>query len=130
MTNLYQYDSFNRLTNLVWKLNNNPLASFAYQLKASGTRTNLIESMGTQPQTTYGWSYDNLYRLTNENINPIGNLGYRYDPVGNRTNRNSTISQLSSASYAYGTNDWLSTDKYDADGTRPIQETIIISTTN
>ena len=65
---------------------------------------------------TYAWSYDPLYRMTNENIGAI-NLGYAYDPVGNRTSRNATnVSQLQTASYSYNTNDWLTTDKYDSNG--------------
>jgi len=102
VTNQYQYDSLNRLTNLMWKYNGLARASFAYQLGLSGNRTNLTDTINTQPSAlnyTYAWQYDKLYRLTNENISTIGSLvgslGYAYDPVGNRTNRTSTgISQL------------------------------------
>ena len=65
---------------------------------------------------TYAWQYDPLYRLTNESISAIGNLGYAFDPAGNRTNRNSAVSQLPAASYSYNTNDWLTTDTYDSNG--------------
>ena len=36
VTNLYQYDRLNRLTNAVWKLNASTLASFYYQLGLTG----------------------------------------------------------------------------------------------
>jgi len=36
----------NRLTNLVWKLTNSTLASYAYKLGAAGNRTNLVELNG------------------------------------------------------------------------------------
>jgi RHS repeat-associated protein len=116
VTNLCQYDSLNRLTNLVWKAGSSSLANFAYQLGATGNRTNLVETLNSQPSTAYAWSYDHLYRLTNENISTSGNLGYGYDPVGNRTNRQSSISQLPPVDYTYNTNDWLATDNYDNNG--------------
>ena len=39
VTNLYQYDAMNRLTNLVWKAGNTALGSFAYTLGPTGNRT-------------------------------------------------------------------------------------------
>ena len=110
VTNFYQYDSLNRLTNLTWKYNNASRASFYYQLGLSGNRTNLAETINAQPVTGYAWSYDRLYRLTNENISAIGYLGYQYDGVGNRTNRTSTVTQLPADGYAYDTNDELTAD--------------------
>src|SRR4051794_24096069 len=67
----------------------------------------------------YAWTYDRLYRLTAETISsasPSGTLGYNYDQVGNRTNRAGSIGSLGSATYAYGSNDWLTTDFYDKNG--------------
>src|SRR5208282_4604315 len=108
VTNLYQYDSLNRLTNSVWKTNGATISSFFYQLGLTGNRTNLTEAVGVGASSrTYVWQYDNLYRLTNEIISSIGNLGYTYDPVGNRTNRQSSISQLPTASSSFNTNDWI-----------------------
>ena len=116
MTNLYQYDSLNRLTNSVWKLNAGTLASFYYQAGLTGNRTNLSETVNGTGRT-YAWNYDSLYRMTNETISGIGNIGYGYDPVGNRTNRQSSIAQLPTASYIYNPNDWLTnTDQYDSNG--------------
>jgi len=120
ITNQYQYDSLNRLTNLTWKLTGNPVAGFAYQLNAGGTRTNLVETINTQPTAlnyTYAWQYDNLYRLTNENISAIGSLGYAYDPAGNRTNRLVTGSlSLANQTPTYNTNDCLLSDTCDYNG--------------
>jgi RHS repeat-associated protein len=120
VTNLYQYDQLNRLTNCVWNSNALTLASFYYQLGASGTRTNLTETILTLvTNRTYAWSYDTLYRLTNESIGTLGNLGYKYDPVGNRTNRLSTGSvatPLPSAINSFSQNDWLTNDAYDSNG--------------
>jgi len=121
VTNLYQYDARNRLTNLVWKLNASPLASFGYQLGPTGTRMSLSESLVYQQSAfnqSYAWSYDFLYRLTKETMSGALNptLGYGYDAVGNRINRQSTLNQLPSNSSTYTANDWLASDHYDSDG--------------
>lgn len=125
VTNLYQYDSLNRLTNLLWKAGGTALGSFGYQLKAGGTRTNLSETVNGTSRS-YAWSYDALYRMTNETITGLGSVSYSYDAVGNRTNRVSSLSALPSDNYySYDTNDELSADgntvaygnfEYDADG--------------
>lgn len=110
VTNQYRYDSLNRLTNLAWSSQNGPVASFAYQLMKGGTRTNLIESTNNLTWAAYQWSFDNLYRLTNEYISTLGGITYGYDAVGNRTNQASTISGISSDSCAFDTNDEVLTD--------------------
>lgn len=119
VTNRYVYDSLNRLTNAVWKLNAGTLASFSYQLGLTGNRTNLNEMVGGTNRA-YGWQYDNLYRLADEAMTnnglSAGNLAYQFDLVGNRTARNSTVSGLANQTFAYNTNDWLKTDAYDNDG--------------
>jgi RHS repeat-associated protein len=103
----------NRLTNLVWGTSSASLASFAYKLMSGGTRTNLIETKNNLPWATYQWSFDNLYRLTNENVSTFGNVAYAYDPAGNRTNQISSISGLPTDSYTYDTNDEVSSDNND-----------------
>jgi RHS repeat-associated protein len=113
--NQYQYDELNRLTNLTASSVSGTIARFYYQLGLTGSRTNLSETVNGTGRT-YSWQYDPLYRLTNEVISAIGNVGYGYDQVGNRTNRQSTISKLSTASSTYNTNDWLTSDQYDANG--------------
>jgi RHS repeat-associated protein len=118
VTNLYQYDSLNRLTNVLWKTNGISIASFGYTLGASGNRTALSETMPSVTRS-YTWQYDNLYRLTNETVSgtaPTGTLGYGYDLVGNRTNRNGSLGTLSTQILAYNTNDWLIGDSYDNNG--------------
>ena len=123
VTNLYQYDTLIGLTNLVWETSGSvsALASFAYQLKGGGTRTNLVESINSSAPTTCQWSYDSLYRLTNEVVG-AGSLGYQYDTVGNRLGRTSIgVPQLPTDVYSYGTNDELAMDtngtfSYDYDG--------------
>lgn len=128
VTNQCQYDSLIRLTNLTWNLNVSSLAKFSYQLGATGNRTNLSETVNGTSRS-YQWQYDNLYRLTNENVGSFGALAYAYDPVGNRTSRLSSGSQMPSllppADYSYNTNDWLATDTYDANG-----NTVVSSGTN
>ena len=119
VTNLYQYDSLNRLTNLVWKYNTTTNANFYYQLGLVGNHTNLNESVnGTN--RVYAWSYDHLYRLTNETVSssysPTGSLNYLYDSVGNRTNRTGSLGSLGTQTLSYSTNDWLTTDQYDNNG--------------
>jgi RHS repeat-associated protein len=115
VTNQYQYDSLNRLTNLVWKLNASTLASFYYQLGLTGNRTNLSETVNGTSRT-YGWQYNNLYQLTNETNSSAGNVSYRFDPVGNRTNRTSSVSGLGNQAFTFNTNDWLTGDNYDKNG--------------
>jgi RHS repeat-associated protein len=118
LTNLYQYDSLNRLTDLTWEVSSNARADFAYRLGSSGNRTNLIETVDNVGRR-FNWAYDNLYRLTGETISsnsPTGTLTYNYDHVGNRTNRSGTIGILTATNYAYGSNDWITTDFYDKHG--------------
>jgi len=117
VTNLYQYDSLNRLTNAAWKLNASTLASFYYQLGLTGNRTNLIENVNNTARTNQ-WQYDPLYRLTNELIKTTitATLGYGYDAVGNRTNRVVSNVGLTNQSFSYTTNDWLTSDSYDSNG--------------
>jgi len=112
VTNLYQYDALNRLTNLVWNHSGSALGSFYYQLGKTGSRTNLAETVNTTGRN-YNWAYDRLYRMTNETISGVGGVAYQFDAVGNRTNRQSSITQLPTTSYTYDINDWLTTDQYD-----------------
>lgn len=121
VTASYQYDALNRLTNLVWTNYNHDSAilnaGFYYQLGSTGNRTNLSETLNSQPSTTYAWQYDNLYRLTTEVISAMGSAGYGYDPVGNRTNRVVTGGlNLTNQAFTFNTNDWLNNDTYDSNG--------------
>jgi RHS repeat-associated protein len=73
---------------------------------------------------TYG--YDDLYRLTSENVSgdPGGKNGavsYTFDSVGNRMQRNSTLpAVVATGLLNYDANDRTATDPYDANG-NPLQ---------
>jgi YD repeat-containing protein len=93
------------------------LASYSYSLGAAGNRTAITELGGR----TVNYTYDDLYRLTNETIandahGVNGNASYSYDPVGNRLNRSSSIAPVPSQSSTYDTNDRLTSDTYDNNG--------------
>src|SRR5439155_8221009 len=118
VTNRFQYDALNRLTNMVWKLNASTLGSFYYQLGLAGNRTNLIETVNGTSRT-YAWTFDSLYRLKQETLGGAtsGTLSYSFDPVGNRTNRTVTGAlSLTNQSFTFNTNDWLTSDGYDKNG--------------
>lgn len=117
----YGYDTRNRLTNL--GVNGTVagapgmIAGYAYTLDASGHRTGVTELSGR----TVSCGYDNLYRLTSETIagDPHainGVVSYAYDPVGNRTQKTSTLPGMPGGLANYNANDQLSTDTYDANG--------------
>ncbi len=118
MTNPYQYDSQNRLTNLVWQAGGAGLASFGYKLMPGGTRTNALETVNAGPAVTCQWSFDTLYRLTNEIVSGIGNAGYQYDGVGNRLGRVGSLGPVNQSA-SYDTNDVWTAGSYgnpSADG--------------
>ena len=118
VTNQWQHDARNRLTNQVWKLKTTKLANFYYRLGVAGNRTNLTDTVNGSART-YDWAYDALYRLTNEVISgsaPSGAITYRYEVVGNRTNRTSTLNGITNQSFTFNANDWLGTDVYDSNG--------------
>jgi len=67
---------------------------------------------------TVSYSYDNLYRLTNETIasdpNAMnGSISYVYDAVGNCTQKTNTPPGYVGGLFNYNANDQLSTDSYD-----------------
>jgi hypothetical protein len=109
------------LTNLLWKLNNTTLATFAYQLDVAGNRTNMIENLANTNRA-YAWVYDFAYRLINETFAssfPTGSISYTLDDVGNRTGRGGSgpiTNFLPPTAFSYSPNDWIITDAYDANG--------------
>lgn len=118
VTNTYAYNALNRLTNITARSAAGTIASFAYRLAPAGNRTNLMENINGTLRTNV-WAYDPLYRLTNEVItgaSPVGGVSYRYDAVGNRTNRTSSVSGVGNQTFTYNGNDWLATDTYDNNG--------------
>jgi RHS repeat-associated protein len=111
----YAHDALNRLetvTNTV--AGSNWITRYAFDA-AGNLRTN-IPGNGL----TNAYDFDSLNRLTNlVTTGPGGTVAtfaYRLGPAGHRTNRQSSISQLPSASHSYGTNDTLTTDVYDLAG--------------
>jgi YD repeat-containing protein len=71
-------------------------------LDNGGHRTSVTEKSGR----TVNYSYDNLYRLTNETVasDPNGmnsSIAYAYDPVGNRTQQTSLLPGMTSGGFGY-----------------------------
>ncbi len=117
VTTTYNYNSLNRLASMNSATNVATLSSYAYTLGAAGHRTAVTELSGR----TVNYTYDDLYRLTNETIahdthGINGSVGYGYDAVGNRLSRTSSVAGVSSQNSTYDANDRLSSDTYDANG--------------
>jgi RHS repeat-associated protein len=113
LTSTFTYDSLNRLTELATP----PVADYRYSLGVTGLRTGVTEQSGR----TANWSYDGIYRLTNEaiSLSPAGNygsVGYGLDPVGNRQTEAPSISGLPSGSFTFNADDQLANETYDANG--------------
>ena len=90
---------------------------YIYQRGPAGNLTSATELSGR----TVNWSYDGIYRLTNETISLApsknnGSVSYGLDPVGNRQSENSSLSGVPSGSWSYNADDKLSSETYDADG--------------
>jgi RHS repeat-associated protein len=110
----FTYDDLNRVTAL-----NNAKASYTYTLDGTvGNRKQVTESSGR----TVNWSYDGIYRLTQETISldphsNNGSVAYGLDPVGNRLSQQSTLSAIASIpSLGYDPDDRVSTERYDNNG--------------
>jgi RHS repeat-associated protein len=119
LTTTYTYTNTNRVTNIT-----NAVSNFTYALSPSGHRTQLAETIGGVSRTT-NYTYDDLYRLTREDIVSTGSVAYTHDKVGNRLSRTSSAGILpvlpSVSSYTYDLNDrLLNADArnytYDANG--------------
>jgi len=121
VTTRYQYDSLNRLTNLTHTASSDVLlASYSYRLDLTGRRTNAVEVIripndegGGYITNVFSWSYDALYRLTNEVcISSVAGGSYtnvfEYDLVGNRLKevryRPGSVTTITNL---YNGNDWL-----------------------
>ncbi len=115
LSSTFVYDDLNRLKSV---------NGYQYQLGATGNRQSATEPNGR----TLNWTFDNIYRLTNETISldPHSNNGsvtYTLDPVGNRLVQTSTLSAIVSGSYSYDSNDRLSTETYDNNGSTVVSGT-------
>ena len=111
----YMYDQLNRVTGLGYSNQSN---SYVYTRGTTGNLTNASEPNGRQVT----WSFDGIYRLTNEQITGDpgsqnnGSVGYTLDPVGNRTADTSSLAGVPSGSWSYNQDDELSGETYDQDG--------------
>jgi RHS repeat-associated protein len=112
----FTYDDLNRLNSL-----NATKAAYSYTLGPAGNRESAVELGGR----TVNWTYDGVYRLTNEaiSLDPHSNNGsvsYGLDPVGNRLNQTSTLSGISTGTFAYDADDRLATETYDNNGSTTV----------
>src|SRR5208283_3659550 len=115
----FTYDTQNRVTAL-----SNAAASYTYTLDGTvGNRKGVTEQLASKPNPRIvAWNYDNIYRLTNENItadpnSKTGSVTYGLDPVGNRQTQNSSVPGIPTASFSYDADDRiLSTETYDPNG--------------
>lgn len=117
VTTTYNYNSLNRLASMNSAMGVSTLSSYAYTLGAAGNRTAVTELSGR----TVNYTYDDLYRLTNETIandtyGINGTVHYGYDPVGNRLSRASSVAGVPSQTSTYDANDRLTADTFDANG--------------
>jgi RHS repeat-associated protein len=108
----FTYDDLNRVTAL-----NAGKATYNYVLDQTGNRKQVTESSGR----VVNWSYDGIYRLTNETISldphsVNGSVGYGLDPVGNRQSQTSSIPGIATGSFTYDPDDRLNIETYDANG--------------
>ncbi|MCU0783487.1 MAG: hypothetical protein MUF81_05450 [Verrucomicrobia bacterium] len=118
VTNACGYNALNPLTNVSVITASGAIASFADTLAAAGNRTNLNEIINGASRTNQ-WQCDPCYRLTNEVISgsaPAGSISYKYDTVGNRTNRTSSASGVTNQTFVFNSNDQPTNDVFDSTG--------------
>jgi RHS repeat-associated protein len=92
-------------------------SGYLYQRGPTGNLTSATELNGR----TLNWSYDGIYRLTNEAItsdptHENGSVAYSLDPVGNRLSDTSSLAGISSGSFGYNADDEVSSEVYDNNG--------------
>jgi RHS repeat-associated protein len=106
------YDALNRTSGL-----STPSTSFSYSRGPTGNLTGATEGNGR----TLSWTYDGIYRLTNETVtsDPGGNNGsssYSLDPVGNRLSESTNMPGMDSGSFGYNADDEVTSETYDSNG--------------
>jgi RHS repeat-associated protein len=113
LSSTFGYDTLNRMTDL---------NGYHYQLGATGNRQYATEPGGRRVD----WTYDGIYRLTNETISldprgKNGAVGYTLDAVGNRLSETSSLPGIPTTSFTYDVNDRIqSTEQYDPNGNTTI----------
>ena len=80
----YTYDAQRRLTEVATRRGEALVAGYAYTLGPAGNRTR-VEALHAEHAVDY--TYDALYRLTEEAALGGATIGYTYDAVGNRLRR-------------------------------------------
>ena len=111
----YDYNSVNKLTKITVQKSGVNIAVYEYALGPTGNKTGVTESTGR----TATWIYDDLYRLTSEQIasTPVaGSIGYGYDDVGNREQRSSSITPIPTQVFTYDANDRVTAYSWDNNG--------------
>lgn len=121
----YGYDALNRLRTLNVSHNATVLRGYDYKLRASGHRRQVIEG-----GRTITYTYDELYRLTDENRVGDGNgnngaIGYTLDKVGNRSARLSSVTGIPNQTNTFNARDWLDGDTYTANGSTQVGRTAL-----
>ena len=105
------YDDLNRLIVLENKQGETILSSYSYELNDAGHRLSVTEYDGR----TVSYTYDELHRLTEENINGGDRtIAYTYDNVGNRLSRTDSVE--GTTTYTYDANDRLLSETLTQDG--------------
>jgi RHS repeat-associated protein len=108
----FTYDTLNRVATAI-----SQVSGYSYQRGPTGNLTNVVELGGR----TVNWTYDGIYRLTNESIagapsSNDGAVNYSLDPVGNRSSDTSSLPGISAGSWGYNSDDEVTTESYDANG--------------
>jgi len=108
----FNYDELNRLKQIA-----TGQTGYLYTLDEVGNRKSVTELNNR----AVNWTYDGIYRLTNETIsldpnNRNGSVGYGLDAVGNQTSKTSSLSGISSGSFTFNQDDELASESYDSNG--------------
>jgi len=108
----FQYDAMNRLKSMTAST-----AGYLYNLGPTGIKTGATELS----RRTLSWSFDGIYRLTNEAVSndpskENGSVSYTLDPVGNRLGASSSLNGINPGSFSFNADDQLSMESYDANG--------------
>jgi RHS repeat-associated protein len=109
VTTTNDYDTLNRLVQVTNENIAGLLSSYAYTLEPAGNRARVVESGPATTGRTVTYTYDAVYRLTQEDIDEAGagndqTITYAHDAVGNRleVDRDGSVT-----TYAYDDNDLL-----------------------
>ncbi|MGH1428479.1 MAG: RHS repeat-associated core domain-containing protein [Arenicella sp.] len=105
-TRQHEYDGLARLARILVNDNaNNPKMDYGYQFDPVGNITEKTTKLGAQATSSFTYSYDRVYRLTNaQQPNQFGDQRYSYDQNSNRLTRDTTIGN-EETSFVYGYND-------------------------